>query len=149
MSTTHASLLLKEIVHDYYKRNKMLYDLFADLLKAFDRVDDILLGDVLLDRGIPSDVVHLVMNHMARVRWGTSSDRYFYINTGLRQGGILSPFLFKVYIDDILNTINKLNVGCKLGVTNLNIMAYADDMVLLANNLSSLDNIFEIFIDNV
>ena len=105
MSTPHASLLLKKIVHSYYKKNKMLYILFAELSKAFDRVDHFLLGDMLLDRGIHSDVFHLVMfylqNRMARVKSGTSSGKYSYINTGLRKDGILSPFLFKVYIDSI------------------------------------------------
>ena len=85
---------------------------------------------------------------MARVKWCTTSGRHYYINAGLRQGGILSSFLFKVYIDGILNTINKLNVECKLGLTNFNIMAYADDMVLIYN-LPSSDNIFEKFTDNL
>ena len=85
---------------------------------------------------------------MARVKWGTLSGKYYFINTGYRQGGILSPFLFKAYIDGILNTINKQNFGCKLSVTNFNIMAYSDDMVLLANNLLSLHNILKKFIDN-
>ena len=47
----------------------------CSISKAFGRVDHFLLGEMLLYRGIPSDVFHLVMfylrNQMARVRWGT------------------------------------------------------------------------------
>ena len=100
ISTYHASILIKEIVQHYSKnKKKRVFSLFADFSKAFDRVDHFKLGDMLIDRGVPSDVVHLILfylrNQKVRVRWELSTGNFKYINVGLRLRGILSPFLFK------------------------------------------------------
>ena len=44
-------------------------------------------------------------------------------------------------MDDILSEINKVNVGCRLGITKVNIQAYADDMVLLSPTASRLQKL--------
>ena len=54
------------------------------------------------------------------------------LNRGVRQGGILSAFLFCVYIDDILVSLENNYNGCKLGINLINRIAYADDLVFLA-----------------
>ena len=54
------------------------------------------------------------------------------IKRGVRQGGVLSAFLFCIHVDDILKSLAELCVGCKLGINDMNIQAYADDMVLLS-----------------
>ena len=51
---------------------------------------------------------------------------------GVRQGGITSAFLFNIYINDLLDEISNLKVGCKIGINRINIIAYADDMILMA-----------------
>ena len=48
VSTSHACLLLKEILSKYKLHNLKVYTLFADLSKAFDRVDHFKLGDILI-----------------------------------------------------------------------------------------------------
>ena len=152
-STSHPCLLLKEILYECTKNKSSSFGLFIDLSTAFDRVNHFKLGEKLLDRGIPSDVVEIIMvylrNQMARVRWCESVGDYRYINLGVRQGGILSPFLFKFFIDDILNNISDLGEGCMIGLSRVNILAYADDMVLLADNKKSLCNIYSIFRDEI
>ena len=64
---------------------------------------------------------------------------------GARQGGILSPLLFKIYIDDVIRNITNLGIGCKLGFSTVNILCYADDVVLLSNTLEDLDTIYSKF----
>ena len=67
-----------------------------------------------------------------------------YVYKGVRQGGILSPFLFKLYIDDVLNEICNSEIGCRLGIIRMNVLAYADDIVLIANNHQQLSAIYSI-----
>ena len=54
------------------------------------------------------------------------------------QGGVSSAFLFNIYINDILDAISNLKVGCKIGINRINIIAYADDMILMAPSVRSL-----------
>ena len=69
------------------------------------------------------------------------------VDKGVRQGGILSPLLFKLYIDDIINEISNMDVGCKFGVVRLNILAYADDFVLMASSRSALSKLYEALLE--
>ena len=64
---------------------------------------------------------------------------------GVRQGGILSPYFFNIYINSVLNDIAKLSIGCRLGIKSCNIIAYADDIVLLSPSLIALQHIIDIF----
>ena len=77
-------------------------------------------------------------NQFVNVRFKNSLSNEWKISNGVRQGGILSGLLFNVYIDSLLNRISKMNVGCKLGIFNGNIIAYADDIVLLAPSANAL-----------
>ena len=149
MSTTHSCFLLKEIINQYSTNDGKTYTCFVDFSKAFDRVNHYKLGVKLIERNIPPDLVILIINYLknqkACVKWGNSSSSYCTVDVGVRQGGILSPFLFKLYIDDILNDMTKLNTGCCLGISRLNILAYADDMVIISNSHRSLDILFSKF----
>ena len=48
---------------------------------------------------------------------------------GVSQGGVLSAFLFSLYLDDILTEISAMPVGCRLGINKINVQAYADRRV--------------------
>ena len=56
----------------------------------------------------------------------------FSVTNGVRQGGILSPYLFCVYMDDLSKQLNNVNAGCIIDATLINHLMYADDLVLLA-----------------
>ena len=137
-STTDACLILKETIYNYIASKKgRVYCLFVDLSKAFDNVDHFQLGQLLLQRNIPPDIVlfllHYLRNQEARIVWNGEMGEYIHVEKGVRQGGILSPLLFKLYIDDVLNEISAGDDGCKFGILQMNILAYADDLVLLAH----------------
>ena len=57
---------------------------------------------------------------------------------GVKQGGVLSPVLFCVYIDDLLHTIARSKEGCYIGQMFVGVLAYADDIVLLAPTASAM-----------
>ena len=62
----------------------------------------------------------------------------FGVTNGVRQGGILSPYLFCVYMDDLSNRLNDIKVGCTIGATLINHLMYADDLVLLSPSAMGL-----------
>ena len=56
----------------------------------------------------------------------------FSVTNGVCQGGILSLYLFCVYMDGLNNNLNNVNAGCIIGAALINHLMYADDLVLLA-----------------
>jgi len=48
----------------------------------------------------------------ARIVWNNQYSDWFEINNGVKQGGVLSPVLFCVYIDDLLNALKSAGYGC-------------------------------------
>ncbi len=62
-----------------------------------------------------------------------------------RQDGIISPLLFNIYINGVLDQINNYNVGCKLSIIRHNVQAYTDDLTLLPPS----SNRFHFLIDRI
>ena len=133
-------------MHDYSKNKKYGFATFIDMSKAFDRVDHFKLGHKLLENNVPVDLVYFIMhylrNQLVKVKWKDASSSYSHLETGVRQGGIISPFLFNVYINDIINDIASTNCGCMMGITRLNILVYADDIVLLAQSITEMERLY-------
>ena len=91
---------------DYYKSKcTNIYVTFLDASKAFDRLNHWLLFKKLLNRGMPIYIVRILIflysNQTMYVQWGSAHSDPFSITNGVRQGGILSPKLFIVYMDGL------------------------------------------------
>lgn len=99
----------------------------------------------LLDDSCNSSVITILAfwysHQQVCVRWRNSLSSSFHIAIGTRQGGILSPTLFSRYIRDLLAEITQLHVGCNIGGLFVNVLAYADDIVLLAPSWSALQHL--------
>ena len=79
-----------------------------------------------------------------QVRWGSCLSDSFLVSNGVRQGSILSPHLFAVYLDGLLIDLSESGVGCHWGCSFAGAFGYADDIVLLAPCASSLRKMLEI-----
>jgi len=81
-----------------------------------------------MKRYIPVPILEIIENLFLGcftcIKWGNSWSTVFQIESGVRQGSVLSPFLFAIYFDD-LAALSK--PSC-----NLYIILYADDILLLA-----------------
>lgn len=84
----------------------------------------------LLEKGLPAVVVRTLIvvyeKQYAWVRWGGArSQQMFSIVNGTRQGSVLSPALFAVYMDEILIKLRNLGVGCYVGGVFMGALGYA------------------------
>ena len=99
----------------------------------------------LLRRHVPLLFLNLIIvwysNLRCRVRWGDTYSEWFFIRAGVRQGGILSPVFYCLYIDDLVDILIDTGAGCYLKLVFLSILLYADDMALLAPSLKGLQTL--------
>ena len=78
------------------------------------------------------------------VRWNKSLSDGFRVTNGGRQGGVLSPYLFCIYMDNLSNKLNNQNVGCFVGSRKINHLMYADDLVIISPSASGLNKLLKV-----
>ena len=109
---------------------------FLDASKAFDRLVHSGLFLKLMARGIPKIFLDLIIywysNLKCRVKWDDSFSEWFAIKAGVRQGGILSPDFYCLYVDDLIAILKTKDVGCYVLSVFLASLIYADNVALLA-----------------
>jgi len=130
------------------KEEKKVYALFIDLKAAFDNVDRGKLWRILEEKQISGYLIEKMKNIYARteaaVRVKNGLTRSFKITKGVRQGCVLSPILFNLYIADLDKYLAKRNIGgIRVGNERIWSLAYADDIVLLAKNKTALQDMMD------
>ena len=111
---------------------KNIYFCFIDYAKAFDWVDHKKLWKILKEMGIPDHLTCLLRNLYAgpeaTVRTGHGTTDWFQIGKGVRQGCILSPCLFNLYAEYIMQNARlvEAQAGIKIAGRNINNLRYAD-----------------------
>jgi Reverse transcriptase (RNA-dependent DNA polymerase) len=83
------------------------------------------------------------------VRWGSSFSEYFNITSGVRQGGVLSPVLFSVYVDRIIGNLQDSGYGCVIGAEYFGCVMYADDLVLISHSVCIMQKMVNMCIDEL
>ena len=135
-------MVLKETLSYYTKNNSFVFCTFLDATKAFDRVNYCKLFRLLIQRDLPACIIRILIKlyteHSVRVLWAGVASDYFSAINGVKQGGVLSPVLFCVYINDLLINLSKCGAGCFIGSIFVGALAYADDVVLLAPTPSAM-----------
>ena len=107
--------------------------LFIDYVKTFDYVDHNKLQKILKEMGIPDHLTCLLRNmyegQEATVRTGHGTTEWFQIGKGVRQGCILSPCLFNLYAEYIMQNarLDETQAGMKIAGRNVSNHRYADD----------------------
>ena len=123
---------------------KNIYFCYIDYLKAFDSVDHNKLWKILQKMGIPDHLTcllrHLFAGQEATVRAGHGTTDWFQIGKGVRQGCILSPYLFNFYAEYIMRNagLDEARTGIKIARRNINNFRYADDTTLMAESEEEL-----------
>ena len=128
-SCGHAIYSVRKVVDYYVKGGSTVNVCLLDLSKAFDKMNHSALFIKLMDRLIPVQVLSILENWFAMclscVKWGSVLSHFYELKTGVRQGGVLSPHLFSIFIDDLVKCVNKANVGCRIRAISTAIFLYA------------------------
>ena len=133
---------------------KNIYFCFVDYTKAFDCVDHDKLRKILKEMGIPDHLTCLLRNLYAgqeatfRTRHGTTD--WFQIGKGVHQGCILSPCLFNLHAEYIIQNagLDDSQAGIKIARGNINNFRYVDDTTLMAEGKEELKGLLRVIEDS-
>ena len=120
---------------------------FIDYAKAFDCVDHNKLWKILKEMGIPDHLTcplrNLYVGQEATVRTGHGTTNWFQIGKGVRQGCIMSPYLFNLYAEHIMRNagLEEARAGIKIAGRNIKNLRYADDTTLMAESEEELKSL--------
>ena len=129
-------------------KRKSTYAAFIDFRKAYDAINRNMLFKKLCEIGISGKIYNALISLYHDVKCcvkvnGLNTD-WFKVSCGLKQGCCLSPLLFNLYINDLVNDISSLGLGVDIGGKNVSILLYADDVVILAENEQNLQALLDI-----
>lgn len=131
-----AALIMSEAILDAKRNNSYLHIGTLDSQKAFDVVSHPILLDKLYHSGANLHIWKLVKGMYedlsSRVKWQGNMSDSFPILQGVKQGGILSTHLYKLYINDLLLILEENNLGKHIGTHYSGCPTCADDLSLLS-----------------
>ena len=133
LSTEMAIHALTDYIYTSFDESKYAIGIFLDLSKAFDTLDRKILLKKLKYYGINNIENKWFDSYLANrpqvTEVGGALSGFEMNSTGVAQGSILSPMLFNLYINDIMNSSNLLNF-----------FMYADDTCVVAksNDMNNL-----------
>ena len=156
--TTDAHLILYNLIRKYCHNNgRKLYACFVDFSKAFDRLPRDILFRKLNTLGVKGKFLSILQNLYANDKAciqidGKISDE-FSVNQGVRQGCVLSPLLFNIFMSDLSKKLNNENTIAVDNEISINSIFWADDLLLFSETEEGLNSIlkhvYEYCIDNV
>ncbi len=145
--TSDAHLILHNLI-DFYcnKRKTYLFGCFVDFHKAFDSIPRNTLFKKLLDHNINGKFYDCLTNmytgDQSCIKIGNSITNIFVVNQGVKQGCILSPLLFNIFLSDLqakLETTGNTPAEISPNET-LGCLIWADDLLLLSQTETGLNN---------
>ena len=163
-STSDQLFILREAVLDRSRRNKDTYCCFLDIKKAYDTVFREGLWRRLWEAGVKGKMWRVLKNIYNKVESSVvvngKRGEWFELHTGVRQGCILSPTLFAIFIDGLAREVKARNLGAEVGPqvgarkservakrrntqqqqqqVQVSLLLFADDIVLLASSEENL-----------
>ena len=147
-STSHALFCLRESINYYIDHGSRVYCSFLDASKAFDRLIHAGLFTKLMKRGIPKKFLDVIIawydGLQCRVRWDGYLGSWFSIQAGVRQGGVLSPDFYSIYVDELITILKSSGIGCYVHNIFAAAMFYADDMAIIAPSIKGLQRLLDI-----
>ena len=128
--------------------HRTTYTAFIDVKKAYDTVWRNGLWKRLWDEGIRGKMWRVVKGMYSVVQSavlvGDEQTEWFDLSTGVRQGCVMSPILFSLFINGLAREINEKGKGVDVGGRRVRLLMYADDIVLLAESARDLQNMLDV-----
>ena len=147
VSCVMTSFMLRESIHFANENHSKVYACFLDTRKAYDTVDHTILMKKLYKSGINITIFKIILNMFkdvyscVRVQ-GQTSD-WFPILQGTRQGQSISPLLYILFINELVNTIEQSSDGLKINNISYSCPTSADDMVLVSLSKNGLGRLVD------
>ena len=146
MGTRNATFMLRMVMERAIEKQKDLFICFVDFEKAFDRVRHEQMTERLMELGVDMAdlrvLTDLYWEQKAVVRIGEDKSEWTRIERGVRQGCVLSPNLFSLYSQVIMDGLGEYE-GLRVGGRNINNIRYADDTVLIADSEEKLQRLVD------
>lgn len=145
--TDHVNTL-RIIVEQSKEMKSTAYLLFVDFEKAFDSLRRDRMWEILSEYGIPASIINIIRNlylesNLRVVHQGKVGPE-FGVLTGVKQGDILSPFLFLLMLDYILRNVRNRPRGIQWNTfQRLDDLDYADDIVFMTHSLRDMRELLE------
>ena len=134
-STIDHLFTLSSIVHMNFSASSKTYAFFVDFSAAFDMIPRNSLFYKLCSLGLSRKIISLLQklyeNTTSKVWDGNKLSDTFEVTQGVKQGCLLSPLLFSLYLNDLHNF---LPGGLTISNSTVKVLMYADDIVLLADS---------------
>jgi hypothetical protein len=138
---------LKEIIH-YRKSWKLnTYMAFLDLQKAYDSTWREAIWVKLHNIGIKGHILKMIKAFYISIQYcvnmGEHMTSFFTTRVGVRQGSVLSPILFSVFINDLVQFLESKGLGILVNNKLIPLLLFSDDIVLLAADQKEMKRILE------
>ena len=135
---------LAQTVLNRLEKQKGTFLCFVDLKKAYDSVWRDGLFRKMEQEGVPLKLVRAWYHGVSvRVRVNDVLSSSFVTKVGVRQGDTLSPLLFNIFINGIVQKVKEDGDGGELGDFKIPVLLFADDMVLIADRKDKLERMVE------
>lgn len=145
-STTDHLFTLNLLIEKSNEFQRDLHLAFIDFRKAFDSLDHDFMLVALRNQGVPNTYIKLIQEMYTNLKGRILTERegeYFEIKKGVKQGDPLSPALFCCALEEIFRKLKWENRGIKINGEFLNNLRFADDVVLMADNLNELSEMLK------
>ncbi len=143
-----ASLCLTECIAEAKDTKSGLHIATLDACRAFDVVSHETLKRKLYSAGISGKLWCIIddLHHEATERVKVVGDfsRQYTISQGVRQGGVLSTSLYKLYIGDLISRLDNAGLGARIGCSYIGAPTCADDVLLLSFNAPQFQPMLDI-----
>ena len=97
-----------------------------------------MLFKVLIEKNVCPKFVRLLLYMLCYVQWGDACSDTFEIFNRVKQGGVISPLLFTIYIDQLFQRLKQFGLRCHAGMAYAGAFGYADDIALVAPSIYCL-----------
>ena len=135
-SAMNAGLIVEEFLIESKDNNLTAHLTLLDAKSAFDVVDHAHMLRGLFHMGVQDWplISSLHKDASSVVKWFGEQSSPFKIHQGVRQGGIVSSDLYKIYQNPLLNRIHHSGLGARVGNVTCNISGCADDLAVNVNS---------------
>ena len=142
--TSDPHIILNNLLQNYcHRANKRLYGCFVDFSKAFDSVPREILLEKLRKHGIDGSIFNIIqtiyLEDTVSIKIGNQHSPTFKTNKGVRQGCVLSPLLFNIFLADLQTILDNNGDNVKVSkASTISCLLWADDILMLSESKTGL-----------